>query len=54
MQRAINDVIANAHTTNLEQAITTGETYFKIEEEFFVQENQGLCLEYGIQSGLRN
>ena len=35
MQRAINDVLANAHPTNLEEAITTADTYFKIEEEFY-------------------
>ena len=35
MQRAINGVIENAHPTNLEEAITTADTYFKIEEEFY-------------------
>ena len=34
MQRAINSVISNPDSVNLEQAIITADTYFNIEAEF--------------------
>ena len=42
MQAAIDDVIASPDSINLEQAIITADTYFRVEEEFNQSRSAGI------------